>query len=120
VDSRGPLPWSGNHNVPAQGELVITNPVSRFRFAAVAEAASWIGLLIGMYFKHVAGTGELGVKIFGPIHGVIFLAYVITGLAVARSLHWNRHITTWAMLASIPPLGSLLFERWATRTERLA
>ena len=51
-----------------------------FRIVAVAEALSWIGLLAGMYVKYVPGTTELGVKVFGPIHGGIFLAYVVLAL----------------------------------------
>jgi integral membrane protein len=41
-----------------------------FRLIAVADAVSWVGLLIGMYFKYV-GTPrtEIGVKVFGMAHG---------------------------------------------------
>ena len=37
-----------------------------FRLIAMAEAVSWVGLLVGMYFKYV-GTPrtEVGVKVFG-------------------------------------------------------
>ena len=40
----------------------------RFRLVALAEAVSWVGLLVGMYFKYL-GTPrtEIGVKVFG--HG---------------------------------------------------
>ena len=90
-----------------------------FRIVAVAEACSWIGLLIGMYVKYVPETTELGVKIFGPIHGGIFLAYVVLTLLCARTLRWSVGTTLLALVASIPPLATLWFERWADRTERL-
>src|SRR3712207_7803086 len=51
--------------------------------SAVAEALSWLGLLAGMYVKYVPETTELGVKIFGPIHGGIFVAYVVVALFAA-------------------------------------
>ncbi len=90
-----------------------------FRVVAVAEALSWIGLLIGMYVKYVPETTELGVKIFGPVHGGIFVAYVVVALVTARVLRWSIGTTLLALVASIPPLTSILFERWATRSGRL-
>jgi integral membrane protein len=90
-----------------------------FRIVAVAEALSWVGLLIGMYVKYVPETTELGVKIFGPIHGGIFVAYVVVALVTARVLRWSIGTTLLALVASILPLASLLFERQATRAGRL-
>ena len=54
-----------------------------FRIVAVAEACSWIGLLAGMYVKWVLKASEVGVHVFGPIHGAIFLAYVAVALVAA-------------------------------------
>ena len=90
-----------------------------FRIVAVAEALSWIGLLIGMYVKYVPETTELGVKIFGPIHGGIFVAYVVVAGVAARVLRWNATTTLLALAASVPPLVTLWFDHWATRTGRL-
>ena len=90
-----------------------------FRIVAVAEACSWIGLLIGMFVKYVPETTELGVKIFGPIHGGIFVAYVVVAVLAARVLRWNAGTTLLALAASVPPLATLWFDRWATRTGRL-
>ena len=91
-----------------------------FRVVAVAEAFSWIGLLAGMYVKHVQGTSEAGVQLFGPIHGAVFVAYVVVALLAARVLGWSRGTTVAALAASVPPLVTVWFERWATRTGRLA
>jgi integral membrane protein len=90
-----------------------------FRVVAVAEACSWVGLLIGMYVKYVPETTELGVKVFGPIHGGIFVAYVVVALVAARVLRWSAGTTLLALVASVPPLATVLFERWASRTDRL-
>ena len=40
-----------------------------FRVVAVFEAFTWAGLLVGMYFKYLGNGSELGVQIFGPLHG---------------------------------------------------
>ena len=90
-----------------------------FRIVAVAEAVSWLGLLIGMFVKYVPETTELGVKVFGPIHGGIFVAYVVVALLSARVLRWSLGTTFLALLASVPPLATLWFERRATRTGQL-
>jgi integral membrane protein len=90
-----------------------------FRVVAVAEALSWLGLLAGMYVKYVLGTTELGVKIFGPVHGGIFVAYVVVALVAARVLRWSPGTTLLALVASVPPLASVWFERRATGTGRL-
>ena len=49
----------------------------------MAEALSWVGLLIGMYLKYVPRTTELGVHVFGPIHGAVFVAYVLVSSATS-------------------------------------
>jgi integral membrane protein len=90
-----------------------------FRIVAVAEALSWVGLLIGMYVKYVPETTELGVKVFGPIHGGIFVAYVVVALVASRVLRWSPRATVLALLCSVPPLATVWFERLATRNDRL-
>ena len=92
-----------------------------FRLIALAEAVSWAGLLIGMYFKYLGTPStEIGVKVFGPIHGGVFLAFVVAAVLVGVARKWD--IGTWilALLASIVPLGSVIFVMWADRTVRLA
>ena len=90
-----------------------------FRIVAGADALSWVGLLAGMYVKYVPQTSEVGVQVFGPIHGGIFLAYVVVALVASRVLRWNAVTTLLALAASVPPLATVLFERWASRTGRL-
>jgi integral membrane protein len=91
-----------------------------FRLFAMAEALSWIGLLTGMYFKYL-GTPrtEIGVHIFGMIHGLVFLAFLALGVLVGRTTRWS--MITWAsvLLASLVPLASVVFLRWAQRSGAL-
>lgn len=90
-----------------------------FRVVAIAEALSWIGLLAGMFVKWVLDVSEIGVKIFGPIHGGVFVAYVLVALVAARVLRWSPVTTLLALVASIPPLATIWFERRATRRGEL-
>ncbi|WP_207890857.1 DUF3817 domain-containing protein [Rhodococcus sp. Eu-32] len=99
----------------------LSTTAKRFRFVAVLEAFTWLGLLIGMAFKYIPADGnEIGVKIFGPIHGAVFVIYVLIAIVTAVKLKWNVVTTLLALVASIPPFGTVVFEVWAARTGRLA
>ncbi len=98
----------------------LSTTAKRFRFVAILEAFTWLGLLIGMAFKHLPADGnEIGVKIFGPIHGGVFVLYLLISLWTARKLSWNLVTTFWALVASVPPFGTVVFEVWAARTGRM-
>ena len=100
--------------------MPLRTQITLFKVVAVAEALSWAGLLVGMYLKHVAGTTEAGVHLFGPVHGGIFVAYVGLALLLARSLRWTPWVTLLALACSVPPFATAVFEVWAARAGRLA
>lgn len=93
--------------------------IQLFRAVAVTEAFSWAGLLVGMYFKYLTEAGELGVKVFGPVHGAVFVAYVVMTLVVARTQRWSLGVTFVGLASAVPPFTTLAFERWTLRTGRL-
>ncbi|QDY09112.1 DUF3817 domain-containing protein [Micromonospora sp. HM134] len=86
-----------------------------FVAAAIAEACSWLALLVGMAVKYGPPGNEIGVQVFGPIHGALFVAYGILVLAVARLHRWSLGVTFVALVCAVPPFATLLFERWAAR-----
>ena len=90
-----------------------------FRLIALAEAVSWVGLLVGMYFKYL-GTPrtEIGVKVFGMAHGLIFVAFVVAALLVGIAVRWSPGTWLLALLASIVPLCSVIFLIWVDRSGR--
>jgi integral membrane protein len=105
---------------------VVTSPllaaptVARaFRAVAIAEAVSWVLLLAGMFVKWVLRTSELGVQLAGPVHGAVFVGYVLVALLAWRVLRWSPRTALLALVASVPPLCTVWFERWARRTGRL-
>jgi RND superfamily putative drug exporter len=90
--------------------------VRAFVVVAVVEAFTWAGLLVGMYLKHVAEVTELGVRIFGSLHGAAFMAYVLVTLLTARAQRWPvRWTTALALVAAVPPFMTVVFERAARR-----
>ena len=91
------------------------SPTRLFRAVAVAEAVTWAGLLVGMFLKYVTETTEAGVRVFGMLHGVVFLAYVVTTLVVWVDRRWSVGRGLLALGAAIPPLATLPLEWWAVR-----
>lgn len=89
-----------------------------FFAVAIAEACSWLGLLGGMYVKYLGSGDEIGVKIFGPVHGILFVAYVALVLLLAREHSWSKKKILVGLACSIPPLASVVFERWVDRDRR--
>jgi len=100
--------------------LTTPSTVARvFRAVAIAEAVSWVLLLAGMFVKWVLRTSEVGVQLAGPVHGAVFVAYVLVSLLAWRVLRWSPRTALLALVASVPPLCTVWFERWARRTGQL-
>ena len=90
-----------------------------FVVVAVLEALSWVGLLSGMYVKYLTDAGDLGVRVFGPLHGGVFVAYVVLTATVSRLHRWSWPTTLLGLACSVPPFATLAFERWVVRSGRL-
>jgi integral membrane protein len=93
--------------------------IRTFRILAVAEAFSWAALLIGMYFKWVAKTSELGVEIAGPIHGALFVGYGVAALTLWRLQRWPFPVSLFAGVSAVFPFATIAFERWAGKRGHL-
>ncbi|MBL1078096.1 DUF3817 domain-containing protein [Nocardia sp. 2] len=87
----------------------------RFRFVAVLEAVSWVFLIIGMVLKRIDDPILWPVKVFGMIHGIVFIAFLLAAVLAARELGWKWWVAVLALLSSIPPFFTVLFEMWAVR-----
>lgn len=83
-----------------------------FTMIARFEAFTWAGLLIGMFLKYGLEVSEMGVWLFGRLHGFAFLAYLFIAIFAAIRLRWPWWCTLLAILAAIPPLVTLPLESW--------
>lgn len=89
------------------------SPMGRlFAVAAFFEGLTWAGLLIGMLLKYGTGTTELGVWLFGRLHGAAFLFYLVIALVAAVRLRWPWWAWILALLAALPPLLTVPLEMW--------
>ena len=91
------------------------SPEVLFRRSAVAEAVTWALLLTGMVLKYVTRTTELGVQVFGMVHGVVFIGYCVVAVFVAVDRRWGAGTTLLALGSAVPPFATIWFERRATR-----
>jgi len=89
-------------------------PLRSLRLIAAVEATSFLALLVAAYVKH-QGDGATGVSILGPIHGVLFLAYVFIALQVRAEKRWNNATTFWVLLGAVLPFGGYAVDWWLLR-----
>ena len=88
-------------------------PDRLFRRLAVTEAITWALLLTGMFLKYVTETTELGVRIFGMVHGVAFVAYCVTTVVVGVDQRWSVRRALAALACAVPPFATVPFDRYA-------
>ncbi|MDT0187585.1 DUF3817 domain-containing protein [Microbacterium sp. ARD31] len=91
------------------------SPTRLYRLVARAEAVTWALLLTGMFLKYVTETTELGVQVFGMVHGVVFIAYCLTTVLLWIDQRWAVSRVALGLLAAIPPFATVPFERYAER-----
>ena len=92
------------------------NPVRLYRLVARAEAVTWALLLTGMFLKYVTGTPELGVQVFGMVHGLVFIAYCLTTVLLWIDQKWSLGRLVLGLVAAVPPFATVPFERYAERS----
>jgi integral membrane protein len=80
------------------------------RLVSLAEATSFLLLLVATAVKYGAAA-PLGVKILGPIHGVLFLGYVGLVLLAREQAGWNGSRTLLALAAGVLPFAPYYVER---------
>jgi integral membrane protein len=90
-------------------------PLQVFRVAAATEAFTWAGLLVGMFLKRVTHTTELGVQVFGMLHGVAFVAFCLVTVLVAVDQRWSTGRALLGLASAVPPFFTIVFERYAER-----
>ena len=96
------------------------SPLRLFRRVAVAEAVTWALLLVGMVLKYGTHTTDLAVRVFGMVHGVVFIAYCLSTVVVGVDQRWSLRRLVVGLVASVPPFATVVFDRYAERSGVLA
>lgn len=88
--------------------------VKSFRTLAMLEATSFLALLVASMFKHGLDM-ETGVAILGPIHGALFVGYIVLALIVRQTLKWSALATIGVLLGAVIPFGGFVVDKWMSR-----
>jgi integral membrane protein len=91
--------------------------IQRFRRVALLEATTFLILLVASVIKNTGGT-EIGVKILGPIHGLLFVIYVLMVWQLHEEAGWTRKQTIWILIGAVLPFGGYVVDWWLLRRER--
>jgi len=85
------------------------------RAIGIGEGISFLLLLfIATPLKHFGGN-PTPVEILGPIHGGLFLLYILAAIIAAKVLRWPWTRVPLAFMASVVPFGPFIFEAWLRR-----
>ena len=95
------------------------SPRTLYRRVAVAEVITWTLLLIGMVLKYVTKTTDLGVRVFGLAHGVVFIAFCLVTLLLWVNQKWSFGTAVLGLLSAVPPFLTVWWERRLERSGRL-
>ncbi len=91
---------------PTGGQRPYSLPMtSKFRTVALLEAISYLALLVATFVKRVIEGPDL-VPVLGPIHGILFLAYLLLTLLVREEQGWSAGQTILVLFASAVPFGA--------------
>jgi len=85
-------------------------PLSWLRWVAIVEATSFLLLLVATVVKYALDRPE-GVEVLGPVHGVLFIAYVAMAFLLWRAERWKPLTFLTIVAGSIIPLGGFYVER---------
>lgn len=86
-----------------------------FRYLAVAEAISFLLLLLVAIPLSATGVTEWGVHIMGALHGLLFIAYLSFAISLARPAGWSAIQTSLILAASMIPFGGFVVDWWLLR-----
>ena len=114
VAARHPPPERRVSDVPSRPGSAATassGEVTRFRVMAWLTGVLLLVLvLVAMPLKYLADD-DRGVAVVAPLHGWLYLAYLVTAFTLAYRLRWSLGRSVLVLLAGTVPFMSFLAER---------
>lgn len=85
--------------------------LGRVRVIGFLEGLSLLVLIfVAIPMKHLFHNPELS-KLLGPIHGAIFLVFVLNTMSLAIEQNWKFRTTTWKIIvACFIPFGTFYID----------
>ncbi len=111
--SKGPAMPPPKMSTPAE-----PSEERRLRHLGIAEGISFLLLLcIAVPLKHLLGLPML-VRVLGPIHGGLFILYVVAVFQAAPVLQWSARQIALALGAGVVPGGTFVLEAKLRKSQR--
>lgn len=91
---------------------LLTTKIGRLRLIGFLEGISLLVLVfIAVPLKYILHNPELS-KLLGPVHGAIFLLFLLNTASVGIEQNWKFKTTTWKILAAcFIPFGTFYIDR---------
>jgi integral membrane protein len=98
---------------------LLKTKIGQLRIVAFLEGVSLLILVfVGMPFKYWLNNPAL-VKTLGPIHGILFLLFVVNTIGVGVEQSWKFKTTTWkVLLSSFIPFGTFYIDKKILREQK--
>ena len=98
----------------------MNNKINQFKIINLLEGLSFLALLfIAMPIKYQLGE-PLAVTVVGWVHGLLFIAYLISANAVAQHCKWPEKETIKIMVAGMIPFAFLFVNKKLRQDVNLA
>ncbi|MFF4018347.1 DUF3817 domain-containing protein [Streptomyces sp. NPDC001843] len=92
-------------------DLKTASAIRRLRLVSVPEGISWIVLAACTVIKYTVASGFDVAPVLGPIHGVLFILYVLFWLDAWNRTKWAKGKAAVYFAYSIIPGGGFIAER---------
>jgi integral membrane protein len=100
---------------PAQS---LRGRLGRFRVVSYIVGVFLLVLaLVAMPLKYIGGN-DAAVAVVGPVHGFLYMVYLVVGADLALRARWSLRGTVLVLLAGTVPFMSFYAERVVTRRVR--
>ncbi len=88
---------------------MLATRIGRLRLFSVLEGLSYLVLLL---ISRWVLDWHPGVAVLGPIHGILFVIYVLGVLDLRGRMNWDHATLAKLLAASVVPFATFFVERW--------
>jgi integral membrane protein len=83
-----------------------------YRFFAILETVGWTLLISAIIYRRLGlPEADSVISFAGHLHGLGFVLYFLFVFLTARSMQWGIGRIAIAVVAGMPPFGSIVFEQ---------
>ena len=94
---------------------MMNSALGRFRLISIIEGVSTILLfLVAIPMKYALDI-PMAVKIVGPLHGLLFLMYLVMLVSTWASQQWPLRMFIVGLFAAVPPFGTFLYDHFMVK-----